>query len=157
VVGQHPALSLARTACLTAQELRTYVKPEDPRPWALTSGDHVEILTQIDGALAMLSKCVSSIATTAEGNARRRLAEAASLVWQACGEIADARTAIESGSSEPAHDAVNQPAQVAAGNFPAPISGDVIQAAGAHPGSPATPGRTRPAAPTPGGGRAKSR
>ena len=148
MVGEHPALSLARTSNLTALELQTYVRPEDPFPWALTSDDRVEILAQVDGALKMLGNCVDYIARTAKGDAQLCLGEAASLAWQACDEIANARGFIE--DSDPDPGAVNQPMQLAASNFPEPITGAVIEAAEVNAISPAASARTRPAAPAPG-------
>ena len=150
MVGEHPALSLARTSNLTALELQTYVRPEDPFPWALTSDDRVEILEQVDGALKMLGKCVDYIARTAEGDAQLRLREAVSLAWQACDEIADARGVIERGDPASAAGAVNQPAQLADSNFPDPMTGAVIEAAQVNPISPAASARTRPPAAAPG-------
>jgi hypothetical protein len=147
VAGEHPALSLARNSYLVAQELQTYVRPEDPFPWALTSDDRVEILAQVDGALKMLGKCVDYIARTAKGDAQLCLGEAASLAWQACNEIANARDFIEGGDPDHAPGAVNQPVQSAASNFPVPMTGAVPEAAEPNPVPPAASARTGPAAP----------
>jgi hypothetical protein len=154
VVSEHPALSLARTAHLAADELQTYVRPGEDFPRRLTPDEHIAVLEQIRDTLSLLGRCVGSIAMAQESGRGTRipLVKAASGLGKARDLVAQGAIAVAgSGGGAPA--VLNQAAKLAGTSFPKPVSGDAAQAAhpslGGFPAVQATPHRAGPPSGTP--------
>jgi Mrp family chromosome partitioning ATPase len=125
VVSEHPALRLARTAHLAAEELQGCLRPEDGVPAKLTPGDHVELLEQIRDTLNMLGKSVGNIAMSQESGRGTRipLVKAAGALWVARDRVSQGAAAVS--GSEPegvAPTARNHAARLARTDFPHPVS-----------------------------------
>lgn len=153
MVSEHPALSLARTAHLAAEELQSYVRPGEDFPWKLTPDDHIEVLERIRDTLSVLGRCVGSIAMAQESGQGTRipLVKAASSIGKARDLVAQGAIAVagsDPGGGAPA--VLNQAAKLAGTSFPKPVSGEATQAADPNLGSPAAPARPHRPGPPPG-------
>ncbi len=157
MVSEYPALRLARTAHLAAEELQGCLRPEEGVPPALTPGDYVELLGQIRDTLNMLGKSVGNIAMSQESGRGTRipLVKAAGAIWAARDRVSQGSAALS--GSEPggvAPTARNHAARLAGTGFPQAVSSQAAHAADADLSRPATPARPRrpvllPGAPRP--------
>lgn len=151
MVSEHPALSLARTVQLAAEELHHEVRPGGDFPGKLTPDEHIEVLERVRNTLSMLGRCVGSIAMAQESGRGTRipLAKAASGIGKA-GDLVTQSTIAISGSGSGASAALNQAAKLAGTSFPKPVRSEAARVADPAPGSPATPPRPRRLGPLPG-------
>ena len=147
MVSEHPALRLARTAHLAAEELQGRLRPEEGVPPKLTPDDHVELLEQIRDTLNMLGKSVGHIAMAQESGRGTRipLVKAAGAIWNARDGVSHGATAVSgSGPEGVAPAARNHAARLAGTGFPQSVSSQAAHAPDADLRRPATPARLRP-------------
>ena len=144
MVSEHPALSLARTAHLAAEELQSYVRPGEDVPPNLTPDDQIEVLRQIRDTLSMLGRSVGSIAMAQESGRGTRipLARAASGIGKARDLVAQGAIALAgSGSGRGVPAVPNEAAKLAGTGFPKPPSGEATHSLDPSRGSAVTPAR----------------
>jgi hypothetical protein len=138
---EHPAHRLAGTAADAAEELRGYLAPVAGLPWELSRADHRDLVPRLYGAVSCLAECIGFIAQATPGeDAKRQLTEAARTILRGCQRAQAAVSML--GGERPDPGAATPPPQLAASDFPQPMTGDLLQAASARPApaTPATPG-----------------
>jgi hypothetical protein len=154
---EHPAHQLAGMAADAAEELRGYLAPGAGLPWELTGDDHRGLVPRLHRAVSRLAECISSIAqATSDDDAKRQLAEGARTILRGCEHVQAAGTMLTGEQRDPGPGTATRPPQLAASDFPQPITAHLLQAvstnlapATAAPASPARrqiPRRTTPGA-----------
>ena len=141
MVSEHPALRLARTAHLAAEELQGCLRPEDGVPLTLTPDDHAELLGQIRDTLNMLGKSVGNIAMSQESGRGTRipLVKAAGAIWNARDRVNQGAAAVSGSEPESvAPTARNHAARLAGTGFPQLVRTQAAQTADAGLSRPAT-------------------
>jgi len=134
VVSEHPALRLARTAHLAAEELQGCLRPEEGVPPKLTPDDHVELLAQIRDTLNMLGKSVGNIAMSQESGRGTRipLVKAAGAIWAARDRVSQGAAAVSGSEPEAVMPtARNHAVRLAGTGFPRPVGSQAVHAADA--------------------------
>ena len=148
---EHPALRLARTARLAAEELQDSLRPAAGVPPKLPQGDHVELLEQIRDTLNMLGKTVGIVAMSQESGRGTRipLVKAAVAIRAARDRLSQGAAAVS--GSDPAGVAPaagNHAAKLAGTGFPQSVKNQA--AAGADHSRPAASARPHRPVPLPG-------
>jgi hypothetical protein len=128
-----------------AEELRGYLAPAVDLPWELTQDDHRDLMPRLCDAVARLAECIDSIAQATTGeNAKRQLTGGARTILRGCAQVQAVGTVLPGGQRGPGPGAATRPAQLAASDFPQPMTGRLLQAASANP-APATTATAGPA------------
>jgi len=146
---EHPAHRIAEMAADVAEELRGYLAPAVDLPWELSEDDHRSLMPRLCDAVARLADCIGSIAqATTDQDAKGQFIDGARTILRGCAQVQAAGTAPLGEQRSPGPGAT-PPQQLAASDFPQPMTGHLLQAATAGPAPPTTAtGRpARPAAP----------
>ena len=142
----HPAHRIAETAADVAEELRGYLAPAPDLPWELSEDDHRNLMPRLCDTVARLADCIGSIAqATTDENAQRQYIDGARTILRGCAQVQAAGTA-PLDEPGPGPGAATRPQQLAASDFPQPMTGHLLQAASASP-PPATTPKARPVRP----------
>jgi hypothetical protein len=130
-----------------AGELRGSLAPAVDLPWELTQDDHRDLMPRLCDAVARLADCIGSIAqATTDQDAKGQFIDGARTILRGCARVQAAGTVLLGEQRGPGPGAATQPQQLAASDFPQPMTGRLLQAAGASP-PPATTATARPARP----------
>jgi len=142
---EHPAHRMADMAADVAEELRGYLAPAPDLPWELSEDDHRDLMPRLCDAVARLADCIGSIAqATTDQDAKEQLTEGARTILRGCAQVQAAGTVLPGEHRGPGPGAATRPQQLAASDFPQPMTGHLLQAATASP-PPATTATARPA------------
>ena len=142
---EHPAHRIAGMAADGAEELRGYLAPAAGLPWELAEDDHRDLMPRLCDAVARLAECIDSIAqVTADEQAKGQLIDGARTILRGCKHVQAAGKVLLGEQRSPGPGAAPRPPQLAAGDFPQPMTGHVLQAAGTSP-APAAAAIARPA------------
>ena len=140
----HPAHRIAEMAADVAEELRGYLAPAPDLPWELSEDDHRRLMPRLCDAVARLADCIGSIAqATTDEDAKGQFIEGARTILRGCARVQAAGTVLLDEQCGPGPGAT-PPQQLAASDFPQPMAGHLLQAAGASP-PPTTAASARPA------------
>jgi hypothetical protein len=143
---EHPAHRIAGMAADVAGELRGYLAPAVDLPWELTEDDHRDLVPRLCDAVARLAECIGSIAqATTDEDAKRQLTEGARTIPRGCAHVQAAGTVLLGEQRGAGPGAAARPPQLAASDFPQPMTGHLLQAAGAGPAPATTTATARPA------------
>lgn len=130
---EHPAHRIADKAAHAAEELRGYLAPAVDLPWELTEDDHRALVPRLYDAVSRLAECIGSIASaTGDEDTKRQLTEGARTILGGCEHVRAAGTVIPGEQGGPEPGAAARPPQLAASDFPAPMTGHLLQAASAN-------------------------
>lgn len=142
---EHPVHRIAGMAADVAEELRGYLAPAVDLPWELTEDDHRYLVPRLCDAVARLADCIGSIAqATTDEDAKGQFIDGARTILRGCARIQAAGTVLLGDQRGPGPGAATRPRQLAASDFPQPMTGHLLQAASASP-PPATTATARPA------------
>ena len=142
---EHPAHRIADMAADVAEELRGYLAPAVELPWELTEDDHRHLMPRLCDAVARLADCIGSIAhATTDQDAKGQFTEGARTILRGCARVQAAGTVTLGEQRGPGPGAATTPQQLAASDFPQPMTGHLLQAASAST-PPTTTATTRPA------------
>lgn len=142
---EHPAHRIAGMAADGAEELRGYLARAAGLPWELGEDDHRDLMPRLCDAVARLAECIDSIAqVTTDEDAKGQLIEGARTILRGCRHVQAAGTVLLGEQRGPGPGAATRPPQLAASDFPRPMTGHLLQAASASP-APATAAMARPA------------
>jgi hypothetical protein len=145
---EHPVHQLAGMAADAAGELRGYLALAAGLPRELTGDDHRGLVPRLHRAVSRLAGCISSIAqATSDDDAKRQLAGGARTILRGREHVQAAGTMLIGGQRDPGPGTATRPPQLAAGDFPQPVTAHLLQAAstGLAPATtaPASPARRR--------------
>jgi hypothetical protein len=122
-----------------AEELHGYLAPAADLPWELTQDDHRDLMPRLCGAAARLAECIDSIAqATTDEDAKEQYIEGARTILRGCAQVQAAGTVLPGGQRGPGPGTATRPPQLAANDFPQPMTGHLLQAASANPARPTT-------------------
>jgi hypothetical protein len=131
---EHPAHRIAETAADVAEELRGYLAPAVDLPWELTEDDHRELMPRLCDAVVRLADCIGSIAqATTDEDAKGQFIEGTRTILRGCAHVQAAGTVLRAEQRGPGPGAATRPRQLAASDFPQPMTGHLLQAASANP------------------------
>ena len=143
---EHPAHRIADMAADVAEELRGYLAPAADLPWELSEDDHRDLMPRLCDTVARLAECIDSIAqATTDEDAKGQLTRGARTILHGCAQVQAAGTVLPGGQRGPGPGAARRPPQLAASDFPQPMTGHLLQAAGAGPAPATTTATARPA------------
>jgi hypothetical protein len=152
---EHPAHRLAGMAADAAEELRGYLAPAVDLPWELTGDDHRDLVPRLYDAVSRLAECIDSIAqAAADQDAKRQLTEGARTILRGCEHVQAGGSTLPGEQRRPGPGATTPPPQLAATDFPQPMTGHLLQAASTSPvpaiSATASPARRQAAGQIPG-------
>jgi hypothetical protein len=142
---EHPAHRIAGMAADVAEELRGYLAPSVDLPWELTDDDHRNLMPRLRDTVTRLAECIDSIAqATTDEDAKGQLTEGVRTILRGCADVQAAGTVLSGEQHGPGPSGATRPPQLAASDFPQPMTGHLLQAASASP-APASTAMAKPA------------